>query len=117
MTQRVESARFPYVPVRVVLGGRTLVLDALLDTGFDGELAIPSVLDVSERPAEIYQQWVLADGAIREAPVYEGVVQVGDFDPVPARIAVIGSEIVVGRSITDRYSVTLEHGRRVIVEP
>lgn len=42
MTQPVESRRFPYLPLRVELDGLELRLEALIDTGFDGDLALPT---------------------------------------------------------------------------
>jgi hypothetical protein len=32
-------------------------------------------------------------------------------------ISVLGDEPLVGRGVTDRFAVTLDHGRRVIVAP
>jgi predicted aspartyl protease len=40
------SAHFPYIPVTVVLNERTESVEALLDTGFDGDVIIPEGLIV-----------------------------------------------------------------------
>lgn len=38
MTSRVESRRFPYLPLRLEVRNRMYEVEALIDTGFDGDL-------------------------------------------------------------------------------
>lgn len=38
------SPRFPYLPINVVLGDRRLDVEAFIDTGFEGDLALPDAL-------------------------------------------------------------------------
>lgn len=59
---------------------------------------------------------MLADGSEIALPVYYGTVRVDSLHPVDADIAAIGDEPLVGRGITDRYLLVLDHGERVIVE-
>jgi hypothetical protein len=49
--------------------------------------------------------------------MYRGTIRVGPFGPFRALIAAIGDEPIVGRGITDRLRITLDHGSQVIVEP
>ncbi len=113
----VESRRYPYVLVSLTLEERTQEVDAVVDTGFDGDLSVPPEL-VPEGVSPITRQaWRFANESVVEAPVYAGIVQVGDFDPVPARIAALGTEVILGRGIIDRYRVIFDHGERVVVEP
>ena len=42
--QTFTSAHFPYIPVVVVLNKRSEAVEALLDTGFEGDLIIPEGL-------------------------------------------------------------------------
>lgn len=114
--ERVESDRYPYLPVRVRIGEQTQDLQALVDTGFEGDLAVPEAMEIGAAPNEI-QRWALADGSVVAAAVYYSIVQLGSFDPGPARVAPLGEEVVVGRGIIDRYRVTFDHGERVIAEP
>ena len=114
--ERVESGRFPYLPAQVRVGEQSLITEALVDTGVEGDAVLPAGA-VLDQPPDAYRSWAFADGTTFEAAVYYGTVRVGDFDPVPADIALIGEEPILGRGITDIYRVILDHGHRVIVEP
>lgn len=46
--ERVKSEKFPYLPLRVAVGERTVEIMALLDTGFDGDLIVPQTLVASD---------------------------------------------------------------------
>ncbi len=39
--RRLTSFRFPYLPLRLSLGAESKDVDTLLDTGFDGDVAVP----------------------------------------------------------------------------
>ena len=116
MTSRVESPRFPYLPLRLEVRNRMYEVEALIDTGFDGDVAVPSSLLASGDPDD-YHRWTLADGAALYAPYYLGSVGVGHLGSADAVITVLGDEPLVGRGITDRFRLILDHGERVIVEP
>ena len=53
----------------------------------------------------------------KDGKLIAGTVQVGIFAAVDAEIVVLGEAAIVGRGITDRYRVILDHGEQVIVEP
>jgi predicted aspartyl protease len=110
------SPRFPYLPLHLELDGRHVDVEALLDTGFDGDVALPLALLADGQPPADYVRWTLADGSTVLAPVYDGIVQIGPFSPYPVLITVVGDEPIVGRGVTDNFLITLDHGRQVIVE-
>lgn len=116
MTPRLESERFPYLPLRLAVRGRDYAVEALIDTGFDGYVAVPHDLLGSDLPPDDYHAWSLADGSEVFAPFYLGTVHLGDVGAFPAAITVLGDEVIVGRGITDNVSLHLDHGRRVVVE-
>lgn len=117
MKERAESARFPYLPVRALVRGSLYEAEALLDTGFDGALSLPvNVIASDPRPDHIVHGG-LADGTQIEVPLYRGTVWLGHLGPIPVMIAAIGDEALIGRVISDRFTIILDHGRRVIVEP
>jgi hypothetical protein len=43
-------------------------------------------------------------------------VEVGDLDAVPAVVTALGDEVLLGVGIAARFTIILDHGRRVIVE-
>jgi predicted aspartyl protease len=113
---RVESARFPYLPVAFTVRGSTRTAEALVDTGFDGYLAVPEALLRGVAPSG-HQMVGLADGSALRIPYYRGLIRLGELSPVPCLIITLGDEVIVGRRVTDRYYMVFDRGRRVIVEP
>jgi len=114
---RVESQRFPYLPLIITVGERTIQIEALLDTGFDGDVAIPRPPFADQQPRDEYRTWALADGSIVATPVYHGMVELGSFVAVAVDIIVLGDEPIMGRGISDRYRMILDHGTQLVVEP
>ncbi len=114
---RVESDRFPYLPVRLTIGGREAQFEALLDTGFDGGVAVPEDTIASGQTAEWSLSFYLADGSVVDVPAYLGRVQVGELLPVTTIIITLGGEPILGRAVTDQFKITLDHGQRIVVEP
>lgn len=112
----VIGTRYPYLPVRVRVGEEDRSFEALVDTGLDGDLILPVETDIEEDPQE-FRRWAFADGTIVEAPVYFDAVRLGHLDPVPATIALLGEEFILGRGIVDLYRVTFDRGARIVVEP
>lgn len=127
MRQRLVSTRYPYIHLYVNVQARRTILqfetDALLDTGFSGDLAVPEerFKDIRHGP-DAYASLRLADGSSTLAPVYQGSVSAPEFDSdvhVSFNVTIIamGDEVLVGRGFLDRFLVTFDHGRRVIIEP
>ena len=113
---RVVSARYPYVPVRLVVDQQVIEVEAFLDTGFDGDIVIPrGLIDSSARPTS-YLYWALTDNSIVQAPAYPGTAAIGQLGSFPVLVTMLGDEPIVGRRVTDRFRVTLDHGRRLVIE-
>jgi predicted aspartyl protease len=112
----VTSDHIPWVPLGLVVRDAQLELEALLDTGFDGDLVVPEYLLRDVGAPDGYQRWMLADGSRVRSLSYLGVVRVGSLGPVPVVVSVVGSEPLVGRSLSDRFSIWLDHGRRLVIE-
>ena len=117
LTPRVVSRRFPYLPVRLVLRQQVHNTEALLDTGFDGDVAVPPLIVPVGEPPDGYIAARLADGSDVYAPFYRATVQVFPADVFSVTILALGDELVVGRGVSDRFTITLDHGQQVIVEP
>lgn len=117
MNRRIESRRFPYLPLTLELAGRTLFLDARIDTGFDGHVILPADLIPRNLPRDGELPWVLADGSAISAPFYYGSIILGALGAYPAVINVLGAEALLGSGIIGLLRVVFDHGERVLVEP
>ena len=117
MTNHVISTHFPYLPLTLTVRERTEPVEALLDTGFDGDVVVPHGLITNGKPPDGYLHWTLADGSTVQAPAYLGTITIGPFGPFEAVITVLGDEPIVGRNLTNHFSILLDHGQRVIVQP
>ena len=113
----VVSSHFPYLPIRLTIGQGSFEGEALVDTGFDDELAIQHEKIVNGDPPDEYRTFQLADGSRVVAAIYYGTVQIGNLPPVSADIATVGDEPLLGRRVTDHYRLTFDHGRSLTVEP
>jgi predicted aspartyl protease len=114
---RVLSSRFPYVPLEIRIGHQDVQVEARLDTGFDGDVALPRGAILSADPPDAYLPCALADGTEVLAPAYDGAVQIGRMPPIPALVIMLGGEPLVGRGISDHFTIILDHGQHLIVEP
>jgi len=110
------SERFPYMPIHLESRGGTVDTEALLDTGFDGDVAVPSDL-LTAGQTDGHLRWTLADGSTILAPYYLGEVAVADMGPFPCLITALGDEPLVGRGVAEHFRITLDHGLTVAVEP
>src|SRR5947208_13688455 len=120
MTGRAWSSRFPYIPLRIEFANSvySLDLETFIDTGFDGDLILPLRL-FTELPSPRGQAtWRMADGSSVDSPYYPTRVQMlGLADTFEANASLLGDEALIGRLITNRFRITLDHGRVVVVEP
>lgn len=48
---------------------------------------------------------------------YEGSVRIGTVSIAPVLVLALGDEVIVGANLIKHFTVTLDHGRRLIVEP
>ena len=117
-SNQITSTNYPFL--RIVAQSRSWQHEtlALIDTGFDGALAVPlSVVETLGDP-DTSTDWQQADGSIAEAPVYYGAVQIVNLAAIPElAIIALGNEYILGREILDRFEIILDHGQRVIVRP
>ncbi len=121
MKKSLTSARFPYIPLTVVVNKRRETIEALLDTGFDGDIILPEGLLTNGKPPDSYLRFPLADQITNVfVPAYLGTVEIaelGDAGVSAAIIGILGSEPILGRNLARRFRITLDHGRQVILEP
>lgn len=125
VTQGLVGFRFPYIPLRIVFTtahqSLDLVIEALVNTGFDGDVIVPSSLidelAATEEP-DSFVIWRLADGSEVVARAYVGTAELPGIPGSHAvLISVLGDEPIAGRGLTDRFRLILDHGERIALEP
>ncbi|HLG12793.1 MAG TPA: hypothetical protein VI876_13625 [Dehalococcoidia bacterium] len=120
MNQGVEGSRFPYIPLRISLALAELTVEALVDTGFDGDVVLPSTVvsgPASGQP-DAFLTWRLADGSDVVTGSYLATASIPGLPGLHSvLVSVLGDESIVGRGLTDHYRVVFDHGERVIIEP
>jgi predicted aspartyl protease len=93
-------------------------LEALLDTGFDGDVVLPESAAADLAAPDSFLTWSLADDSQVVVPAYLGIIELVELTAtLPVLISVLGDEGIVGRGVSDRYRVTLDHGRQLVLEP
>ncbi|MGD9891508.1 MAG: hypothetical protein AB7R89_10960 [Dehalococcoidia bacterium] len=111
------SSRFPFIPIELAIDGHSYALDAMLDTGFDGDVVVPADLLGSEVLASDQLRVRLADGSGMVLPAHFGTARIGEWEIADVMVYVLGDVPLVGTNRIRHFIVTLDHGRRVIVEP
>ena len=117
MNQRLLSSRFPYVPLTLIIDQVATHIEALLDTGFDGDIIVPRHFSAIAGAPAHYIRLTLADGSTVVRPVFPGTVELGPLGTFPVEVASLGDEYLIGRKLTDRFTVILDHGRQLFIEP
>lgn len=117
VNQGVTSSRFPYLPLSFQIRQHTYEGEALIDTGFDGGIAVPpSSLD-NVGPPDSYELWGPVVGPPVFASTYRGSCQIDALGSFPVIVTALGDEILVGLEVIARFAVTFDHGHQVIVTP
>lgn len=97
--------------VRLVLrgpAGREDVVDAVIDTGFDGSLTLPPpLIAMLQLPWRRRGRALLADGSESVFDIHEGVVI---WDSRPVRVAIDAADMVplIGMSLLEGFELTIQ---------
>jgi clan AA aspartic protease len=97
--------------VRLVVrgpSGSEEVVEAVIDTGFDGSLSLPPSLIASlQLPWRRRGKALLADGSESVFDIHEGVVL---WDGLPVRVAIDAADMVplIGMSLLDGFELTVQ---------
>jgi hypothetical protein len=62
MSDRMVSSHFPFLPIAVSVQEVTTTFDALLDTGFDGDIIVPRSFSLVAGTPHTFEWFALADG-------------------------------------------------------
>lgn len=115
-TKKVVSLHFPYLPIEVVINQSKRILEALLDTGFDGYVVLPPKFVTNGEVADLYESCKLADNSIVRVPIFIGSVKLGSKKLNKITFLIMGDEPIIGREVIKHFKITLDHGRKIILE-
>jgi len=117
--QRVESARVPYAPLTVAASHATRELDfeALVDTGYTGFVVVPRGSFTNGGAPTHRLRLQLADGSIVFAPAYWGSLRIGTTTVPDIAITEMGDEAIIGMQVLGHFTLTIDHGRTLTLEP
>jgi predicted aspartyl protease len=127
MSNKLTSTRYPFLPLTIhvrVTNHKHIELDtqALIDTGFSGDIVVPATDELKEYPPDAYATWTMADGSEVLAPIFLGTIRFPELDEdvaemVGVTVTALGDQALIGQSIPRRYTLILDHGKQVILEP
>lgn len=110
------SSHFPYLSVKVIVRQRVLNLEALVDTGFDGEIILPPGLATNGELPFWYVDCKLADESVVKISAFKCSVELANKKLKDITVLIMGDEPIVGRGVIKNFKVIFDHGRKVIIE-
>ena len=119
----LDSSHSPFVTIAVsVPSGPSHFVDALIDTGFSGDIVVPATKELLQSTPGAYATWTMADGSEVLAPIFLGTIRFPDLaedaaEMVGVTVTVLGDQALIGQSVLKHFTLTLDHGKQVILEP
>jgi predicted aspartyl protease len=127
MSKKLTSSKYPFLPLSIrvrVYKSKHIELDtqALIDTGFSGDIVVPVTEELKKSKPGAYATWTMADRSEVLAPIFLGTIRFPELDEdvaemVGVTVTVLGDQALIGQSILRRFTLTLDHGKQVILEP
>ena len=118
VSRELDSLPFPYLPLRFQVGRFVFEEEGLLDTGFEGGIAVPPDILRDVGPPDLLPTRLRPVlGPHVDAPTYAGFFHIGNLGPFPVDIIAAGDEILIGQQAIAHLTITLDHGQRVVVSP
>ena len=83
---------------------------------------MPATEELKQYPADAYATWTMADGSEVMAPIFLGTIRFPQLEDAVAvmvgvTVIVLGDQPLIGQSVLRRFTLTLDHGKQVILEP
>jgi hypothetical protein len=104
-------AALPYPQVEVIarIGTMDLLLEAWLDTGFEGGLMVPASLRHEILSPYDDAPFRLADGHQVRVPAWSGEVEIAGH-PFPCEIIGLGKQVLIGLEVLNQFDVEFSRG-------
>ena len=126
MSNKLTSSKYPFLPltIHVRVTHRKKIefnTQALIDTGFSGDIVVPAIGELKQYAPDAYATWTMADGSEVLAPIFLGSIRFPQLDEevgemVGVTVTVLGDQALIGQSVLKRFTLTLDHGKQVILE-
>jgi predicted aspartyl protease len=127
MSKKLTSTKYPFLPltIHVRVSNRkniNLNTQVLIDTGFSGDIVIPVTGELKQSTPDAYATWTMADGSEVLAPIFLGSIRFPQLDDddavmVGVTVTVLGDQALIGQSILRHFTLILDHGKQVTLEP
>jgi clan AA aspartic protease len=105
----------PKVKIAVSGNRMQVEIEALIDTGFDGQITLPSVIGV-QLGLELagVEEFELADGSIGEGFVFRGQVTLGNRSQRVNIMLTDSDEALIGTALLSNYKLTIDFVNRTV---
>jgi len=112
---RIDELLSPRLKVKVAGLKGTIDLEAIVDTGFNGDLCIPTTLAVQIGLILEYVHDVeLADGSRKRVPVYSCNIELNDLKRRAEVILTDGTDALIGANMLKSSTMTINYKTRKI---
>ena len=111
----MSSQPYPYTQIRIKSGKLNAIVSALVDTGFNDGVVIPSAeFDKLGEPSGL-SEIALADGSPLSTGLFYAVISLRDRELV-VRAFCFGDEYLLGNDFIRHFRVCFDHGKTVEIE-
>jgi len=103
--------------IKIVVGGirMQVEIEALIDTGFDGKVSIPSIIATQLGLELISLEWVeLADGSIISSLIFKGQALLGGQTREVEMMLTDADEALIGTGLLANYRLEIDFVNRTI---
>jgi hypothetical protein len=86
------------------------------------DIVVPITGELKQYPPDAYATWTMADGSEVLAPIFLGTIRFPELaedraEMVGVTITVLGDQALIGQSVLKHFTLTLDHGKQVVLEP
>jgi len=110
----MDAPAYPLLEFVLTIAACDISGSAYPDTGFEGGLIIPVGVGRELVASGVTVPWRLADGSIRTAQTWNGVLELEEHSFRVQAIA-MGNRYLIGREILDQLEICFQFGRRVVL--